>query len=117
MGRYWLSGFTADQMGQTFPWGTLAVNILGSFAIGFFAALTGPDGRLFIGASTRQFVMIGVFGGFTTFSSFGLETLNLAHDGQWPLAGAYVAASIIVCLIAVWVGDLSAGSLNQLRGA
>ena len=81
--RYWCSGFAAERFGETFPWGTIIVNIVGSFIIGFFATLTGPDGRLLVPSTTRQFVMVGLCGGFTTFSSFGLETLNLARDGEW----------------------------------
>ena len=69
--------------GETFPWGTLIVNVSGSFVIGFFATLTGPDGRMFVGTTARQFVMIGICGGYTTFSSFSLQTLNLMNDGEW----------------------------------
>jgi len=84
-----------------FPWGTLAVNVAGCFAIGIFAATIEA-------ASWRQFLMIGFCGGFTTFSSFSLETLNLIRDGQIVRAAAYVAASVIVCLIGVWAGHLAA---------
>src|SRR5690606_26153840 len=69
MARYWCSGFVAERFGETFPWGTLVVNVAGSFIIGFFGTLTGPDGRLLVGTSTRQFVMVGICGGYTTFSS------------------------------------------------
>ena len=75
--RYWLSGVVAHSVGETFPWGTLVINVTGSFVIGFFGALTGPDGRVFVGSTARQFVMIGMCGGYTTFSSFSLQTLNL----------------------------------------
>ena len=64
--RYWCSGVAARFMGETFPWGTIIVNIVGSFIIGFFATITGPDGRIFADTLTRQFVMIGVLGGYTT---------------------------------------------------
>jgi fluoride exporter len=74
--RYWLSGVAARIGGETFPWGTLLINVLGSFVIGFFGTLTGPDGRLFVSPTGRQFVMVGICGGFTTFSSFSLQTLN-----------------------------------------
>ena len=70
-------------LGETFPWGTLLANITGSLIIGFFATLTGPDGRIFASSTERQFVMIGLCGGYTTFSSFSLQTLNLANDGEW----------------------------------
>src|ERR1700693_1369516 len=64
--RYWLSGVVAQMVGETFPWGTLLINVSGSFVIGFFAMLTGPDGRVFVGATGRQFVMVGICGGYTT---------------------------------------------------
>ena len=69
--------------GETFPWGTLIVNIFGSFVIGFFGALTGPDGRLYASSAVRQFAMIGLCGGYTTFSAFSLQTLNLMNDAEW----------------------------------
>ena len=72
--RYWLSGVVATHFGETFPWGTIVINVWGSMIIGFFATLTGPDGRMFIGTEIRQFVMMGLCGGFTTFSSFSLQT-------------------------------------------
>ena len=75
--RYWSSGFSARHFGETFPWGTIIVNVAGSFIIGFFATLTGPDGRVMASTETRQFVMVGICGGYTTFSSFSLQTLNL----------------------------------------
>ena len=71
--RYWFSGVVARLIGETFPWGTLFINIIGSFIIGFFATLTGPDGRILVPSVARQFVMIGLCGGFTTFSSFSLS--------------------------------------------
>jgi CrcB protein len=117
MARFWLSGLVANQIGETFPWGTLAVNVTGSFIIGFFATLTGPDGRMFAGGSTRQFVMTGICGGYTTFSSFSLQTLNLAQEGEWGRAGGNVLGSVAVCLIAVWLGHLAAAYLNQLKGS
>ena len=75
--RFFCTGVAAKLFGETFPWGTLLVNVLGSFIIGFFATLTGPDGRVFADTLTRQFVMIGILGGYTTFSSFSLQTLSL----------------------------------------
>ena len=113
--RYFLSGVVANAFGETFPWGTLVINVTGSFVIGFFATLTGPDGRVFVGTNARQFVMTGICGGYTTFSSFSLQTLNLTRDGEWLYAGGNVTASVILCLIAVWLGHLAATLLNQLR--
>ena len=113
--RYWCSGVAARLVGETFPWGTIVVNILGSFIIGFFATLTGPDGRVYVGTLGRQFVMIGICGGYTTFSSFSLQTLNLANDGEWLAAGANITASVVLCLIAVWSGHVLAVSLNSMK--
>lgn len=115
--RFWLSGVVAHHFGETFPWGTLIVNVTGSFIIGFFFTLTGPEGRLFAGGHVRQFVMTGVCGGYTTFSSFSLQTLTLVRDGEWLRAGGNVAGSVIVCLVAVWAGHLLAAYLNTQRGA
>ena len=115
-GRYWLSGVVARLFGETFPWGTLAINVSGSFIIGFFAALTGPDGRIFVGSTARQFVMIGICGGYTTFSSFSLQTLNLMNDGEWFRAVGNIAGSVVLCLLAVWLGHLAAAAFNQMKG-
>jgi len=115
--RYWCSGFAAEHFGETFPLGTLAVNVIGSFIIGFFATLTGPDGRYLVGTEARQFVMTGLCGGYTTFSSFSVQTLNLVRDGEMKLAGANVALSVMLCLLAVWLGHIAAASINQLKGA
>jgi fluoride exporter len=113
--RYWLSGVVARSVGETFPWGTMVINISGSFVIGFFGALTGPDGRWFVGSNARQFVMIGICGGYTTFSSFSLQTLNLANDGEWVRAGANIGLSVALCLIAVWVGVVLASLINAMK--
>jgi CrcB protein len=115
--RYWCSGFVATHFGETFPWGTMAVNIVGSFVIGFFATLTGPDGRLFFSTETRQFVLVGFCGGYTTFSSFSLQTLGLIRDGEMVQASANIGLSVALCLVAVSAGHLAAASLNQLKGA
>jgi CrcB protein len=115
--RYAISGLIANQFGETFPWGTLLVNITGSFVIGFFSTLTGPDGRLFVGGTTRQFVMTGICGGYTTFSSFSLQTLNLMRGDEWAKAGGNVLGSVALCLFAVFFGHLAAASLNQLKGS
>src|SRR5262249_49896104 len=87
---------------RLFPWGTLLVNITGSLIIGFFATLTGPDGRIFASSTVRQFVMIGLCGGYTTFSSFSLQTLSLTNDGEWLQAGGNIIGSVVLCLLAVW---------------
>jgi fluoride exporter len=114
--RFFVSGLAAQHVGETFPFGTFIVNVTGSFVIGFFAALTAPDGRVFAGSDTRQFVMAGLCGGYTTFSSFSLQTLNLARGGETVLAGANIVLSVALCLLAVWAGFVAANALNQLKG-
>ena len=117
MSRYWISGLVAQGFGETFPWGTIIVNVTGSFIIGFFAAVTGPDGRFLVSTSARLFVMIGLCGGYTTFSSFSLQTLNQARAGDWLGAGANIGLSVFLCLLAVWLGHVAALALNQMKGA
>ena len=117
MGRYWCSEIVACLVGETFPWGTLIINILGSFIIGFFGTFTGPDGRVFVGTTARQFVMVGICGGYTTFSSFSLQTMNLISDSEWFHAGANIGLSVILCLVAVWTGHSIALSLAGLKPA
>ncbi|MSU33996.1 MAG: fluoride efflux transporter CrcB [Pedosphaera sp.] len=109
-------GVVARLFGETFPWGTLLVNVSGSFIIGFFAALTETQDRGLIGSSARQFVMIGLCGGYTTFSSFSLQTLSLARNGEWFKAGANAVLSFGLCMIAVWLGHLLASNLNSSKG-
>jgi len=111
--RYALSGVVARAFGETFPWGTLTVNVVGSFLIGIVATVTGPDGRLLWSPVTRQLVLVGLFGGFTTFSSFSLQTLSLAQDGEWLRAAANVGLSVAVCLVAVWLGALLGAWFNR----
>jgi len=110
--RFWLSGAVARYLGETFPWGTLLVNVSGSLAIGFFATLTDPGGRLLISPTGRQFFMIGICGGYTTFSSFSLQTLKLLQEREWLHAGANVAGSVLLCLMAVWLGHILAQMIN-----
>lgn len=113
--RYWCSGLTARLIGETFPWGTFVVNVVGSFVIGFFSTLTGPDGRVYVGTLPRQFVMVGICGGFTTFSSFSLQTLTLMNDGEWLRAGGNIGLSVFCCMVSVLAGHLLAASLNSMR--
>jgi CrcB protein len=112
--RYWLSVTVMEMAGGTFPWGTLLVNIIGCSFIGWFGAFTGPGTRLAAGHPLRLFVMSGICGGFTTFSSFSYEALGLARNGEWLKASAYVVASVIACLVGVWLG-YSGGSGWQSR--
>jgi fluoride exporter len=106
--RFWLSGFVAERGGEFFPLGTLVVNVTGSFAIGFLAAFTNPEGLLLVSPRVRQFLMIGVCGGYTTFSSFSLQTLDLVRDGDWFKASLNTLLSVGFCLIAVWLGRILA---------
>lgn len=102
--------------GDALPWGTLFVNVTGSFAIGLYAALTGPDGRLLVSPLTRQFVMTGVCGGYTTFSIFSLETLQLVQSAAMDKAGFNIGISITAWLAAVWLGDAIGTQMNRLKG-
>ncbi len=111
--RFWISGIIALRYGQTFPFGTLAVNVTGSFVIGLFAALTDPEGRFLASPSFREFFMIGICGGYTTFSSFSLQSLALVQEGEWLRAGANAVASFALCLVAVWLGHFSVSILNK----
>jgi CrcB protein len=106
--RFWISGLVAERGGEFFPLGTLVVNISGSFAIGFLAAFTDPEGSFLVSPRLRQFLMIGVCGGYTTFSSFSLQTLDLIRDGDWFKAGLNTLLSFACCLIAVWLGRILA---------
>jgi CrcB protein len=112
-GRYWCSGVIARHIGETFPWGTLTVNVVGSLLIGLLATVSEPDGRLLMSSTMRQFFMIGVFGGFTTFSSFSLQVLNLVRDGQWAPASLYIGGSVALCLIGVWLGHALGIAINR----
>lgn len=103
--RFWVGTEMGAKLGAAHL-GTVFVNVTGSFLIGFLAAL-GPI------PFTRQLFMIGLLGGYTTFSSFSLQTLELAHEGRWTTAGGNVALSVIVSLIAVWLGHLCGAALRR----
>ena len=113
VGRFWLAGLAARGFGETFPWGTLIVNVSGSFVIGFFAAVTGPDGRWMAGLRFGPFFTAGMCGGYTTFSSFSLQTLRLAQQGEALHAALNVLASVALCLAAVWLGHAAGQALNR----
>ena len=104
MARYWLVLATFPLFGPVFPWGTVLINILGSFVIGWFGALTLEAGRLAVHPDIRAFIMVGLCGGFTTFSSFSLQTLDLIRDGRMGLALANIGLSVLLCLAAVALG-------------
>jgi len=96
----------------SFPLGTLIVNVSGCFIIGLFGGLTtGPNTLLLVSPIVRQAVMVGVMGGYTTFSSFSLQTLALANDGEWLYAGLNIVLSVVLCLVAVWLGSVLANAV------
>lgn len=112
--RYAASVFIPAVSG--FPLATLFVNIVGSFIIGFYGTLSGPDGRLFVTVRQRQFVMTGFCGGFTTFSSFSLETVRLLQAGMTHTALLNIGISVVTWLLSVWLGYATASRLNRLKG-
>jgi CrcB protein len=116
--RFWINGLVSDKIGATFPWGTLVINVGGSFVIGVIGAIAAPEGRM--DSQSRQFatqfLMIGVCGGYTTFSSFSLQTLNLLRDREWLYAGGNVILSVVLCMIAVWLGYLLGSTFTSMKG-
>jgi CrcB protein len=117
VGRFWLNGMVSRSFGETFPWGTMIVNVTGSFVIGVIAALAMPEGRLDTPsrAFVTQFLMIGICGGYTTFSSFSLQTLNLMRDREWLYAGGNVVLSVAFCLVAIWLGWLLGSAFSSIK--
>ena len=113
LARYGCSLFLARWLGETFPLGTLFVNVTGSFVIGLFFALTSPGGRLLISPEWRIFVTVGFCGGFTTFSSFSLQTLILLREGEWLYGGLNAVGSLVGCMLAVWLGFAFASAFNH----
>jgi CrcB protein len=115
--RHFCTELAARLMGEGWPWGTLAINVAGSFAIGVFAACAASGSRFADAAAVRQFAMAGLCGGFTTFSAFSLDTLHLIRDGKGLAAGANVALSIVLCLLFVGLGyALAARATARTRG-
>ena len=100
--RYWLSGLVARQYGETFPWGTVAVNLLGCLVTGAVFNLT--DERFLVNPTLRTVILIGLMGGFTTFSSYGLQTFTLLRDGDFGLATLNIGISNALGLLMVWAG-------------
>ena len=102
--RYFLSGIMARWVGETFPWGTLSVNVSGAFLIGIFGALARDHASLFALSNPWLFAVTGFLGCYTTVSSFSLQTLALARDGESSRAVGYVAMSVALSIGAVAVG-------------
>jgi CrcB protein len=113
--RFAVSSALDRMIGETFPWGTVVVNISGCLVIGLLATITGPDGRVVVGPDLRQFMLVGLCGGYTTFSSFSLQTLNLIRNGELMGAAGNAAISFAACMLADWIGAIVGQVFNQLR--
>lgn len=114
LARYLLS-VLAQPVSRDLPWGTILINVAGSFVIGFFGTLSFAQGRYPLSEGARLFVMVGICGGFTTFSSFSLQTLELMRAGAMLRAGLNIALSVLLCLAAVAIGHALATHLNGGR--
>lgn len=113
--RFWLTEIAAKFWGGDFPWGTILANISGSLLIGAIAALPIMGPRDLLGPLGRQFLMVGIMGGYTTFSSFSLQTLTMLQHGHLGKAAANVAGSVVLCLVAVWAGYALAASFSAAK--
>jgi CrcB protein len=117
--RYFVGGVVSEQFAQSqtqsFPWGTLVVNVTGSFVIGILGAVTAAEGRMTSQSRVfaTQLLITGVCGGYTTFSSFSLQTLKLLEDREWLYAGGNVMLSVVLCMLAVWLGYLLGSIFNR----
>lgn len=110
--RFWAANAVARRFGETLPWGTIVVNVSGSFLIGIIAGCAHPGNRL-ASDSFRQFFVVGLCGGYTTFSAFSLQTFDLARGGNWLAAGGNVLLSVVLCLVAVWLGHLLGAAVSS----
>jgi CrcB protein len=113
LARWWVSLAMAAAVGPAFPWGTLVANVSGSLLIGVVAGWSGEHGRLLESDLARGFVMIGFCGGYTTFSAFSLQTVEMLQAGDLGRAGANVAGSLVLCLLATWAGYALASVLSR----
>ena len=100
--RFWLSGYVARQSGETFPWGTMGVNLIGCLITG--AVFYASEERFMINPTVRSVILIGLLGGFTTFSAYGLQTFVLLRDGSYGLATLNIVTSNVLGLFMVWAG-------------
>ena len=113
VGRFAASSLVARAAGGALPWGTLLVNVAGSLLIGVAAGLWLSDGRLAVPVEARAFLIVGILGGFTTFSAFSLETLNLIRNGEWLWGVANAAGSVALCIAVVWLGHAGGAALAR----
>jgi len=113
LARWWVSETLALATGPGFPWGTLLVNVTGSFVIGAAAGGSWNDVRLIETDTVRYFVMVGLCGGYTTFSAFSLQTVGMLQAGDVGRAGVNVLASVAACLVATWAGYALAAALAR----
>jgi CrcB protein len=104
LARFWLTGVMTALTGPSFPWGTMLINVLGSFIIGLVAGATLTQARIAVPPEVRIFLMTGICGGFTTFSSFSLQTLELLQAGEVAPAAGYAGASVVLCITATFAG-------------
>ena len=111
--RYYASRSIMLLSGGVFPFGTMFVNVSGAIVIGFLAALSAPESPFFVGPQARLFFMTGICGGYTTFSTFSLETVALIGDGQWVAASLNAVGSVLLCLTAVWLGSAAAHMMGR----
>lgn len=109
-----LSGWIARHFGEAFPWGTVIINVSGCVIIGAFSGLTGPDSMWMTSPLVRQVVTIGMLGGFTTYSSFSLQTINLFAAGEVLYGMANIVVTLVLCLLGTW-GGLALAGLLQAR--
>jgi CrcB protein len=107
--RYWLAGYVTRQYGETFPWGTMIVNLIGCLVTGAVFYVT--EERFLLNPTVRTVILIGLLGGFTTFSSYGLQTFTLLRDGEYILATLNVVTSNVLGLFMVWAGYAALGKV------
>ena len=113
LARYWISEALALTLGPQFPWGTLCVNVTGSFLIGLAAGGSWDEVRLMDSTFVRHFLMVGICGGYTTFSSFSLQTVAMLQVGDVGRAAVNVVLSVLTCVAATWSGFAIAAALSR----
>jgi fluoride exporter len=118
MARYGIGNLILEKSRSVFPLHTLFINVTGSFVIGILGALTISEGKMTPRSQVlaTQLLMTGVCGGYTTFSSFSLQTLNLLRGGDWFYAAGNILLSVILCMIAVWLGFMLGSTFNSMKG-